>query len=395
MKKLIIAVSLLTIAFTANAQWTLVYSGSDQARDIKFSTPADGYAVGGNGSLYKTNDSGNSWHWYNTGFATTNTLLSISFPSQMVGYIAGYNTGLVKTTNGGVIWDTVGASSLGVALGVFFTSVDTGYVCGGSGQILKTTNGGTSWSLLTTDCTFNLWKIIFTSSNTGYSVGEGGSILKTIDAGNTWTTLTSGVTYRLQSVFFYNDTLGFVVGDMGTILKTTNAGITWTPQTYGSNDWLFDVNFVTPLKGYIVGNADLYTNDGGTTWNSIGSPIIGSYTAITHVNSDIFVAGNYIYKTSSSLGTSTLNSSAKFDISEAIPNPSSEQAKLTFTLPAGANQGEISIYNATGLIVKTYKVDNTFGNLTIDNSTLPAGLYYYNLIAAGNTTVMKKMLVIR
>ncbi len=90
-----------------------------------------------------------------------------------------------------------------------------------------------------------------------------------------------------------------------------------------------------------------------------------------------------------------LHSDDNGDLSDPAPNPSSSQTKLTYTLPEGSSKGEISIYSANGELVKTYKVDKTFSYITIDNSILPAGIYYYNLIADGNVTMTKKMLVIK
>jgi len=83
------------------------------------------------------------------------------------------------------------------------------------------------------------------------------------------------------------------------------------------------------------------------------------------------------------------------NLSDPAPNPSSNQTKLTYALPEGSSKGEISIYNGNGELIKTYPVDNTFSYITLDNSMLPAGIYYYNLVADGNITMTKKMLVIK
>jgi hypothetical protein len=83
------------------------------------------------------------------------------------------------------------------------------------------------------------------------------------------------------------------------------------------------------------------------------------------------------------------------DVSDPIPNPSKDQVKITFTLPEGTRQGEIDLYNISGKLLKTYTVDNTFGFIYLNNSELPAGMYYYNLIADGNVTTTKKMIVLK
>ena len=82
-------------------------------------------------------------------------------------------------------------------------------------------------------------------------------------------------------------------------------------------------------------------------------------------------------------------------VSEPIPNPSKDQVKITFTLPEGTKQGVIDLYSIDGKLLKSYTVDNTFGFITIDNSNLPSGMYYYNLITDGNITTTKKMIVLK
>ena len=82
-------------------------------------------------------------------------------------------------------------------------------------------------------------------------------------------------------------------------------------------------------------------------------------------------------------------------VSEPIPNPSSGQVKITFTLPDNVKQGQIDIYNMNGQKLKSFKVDKTFGYITVDDSEFPAGMYYYNLIADGEVSTTRKMLVIK
>jgi hypothetical protein len=78
-----------------------------------------------------------------------------------------------------------------------------------------------------------------------------------------------------------------------------------------------------------------------------------------------------------------------------MPNPSGEQAKVFYTLPPGVAQGTISLYNTNGQMVKTYTVGRDFEYITLDNSNLPSGVYYYNLSGTGIVPVGNKMVVIR
>ena len=78
-----------------------------------------------------------------------------------------------------------------------------------------------------------------------------------------------------------------------------------------------------------------------------------------------------------------------------IPNPSSNQVKITFTLPEGTSQAELELYNNAGQKISTYKVDNRFGFIMLDNAALPAGLYYYNISANGIISSTQKMVLVK
>ena len=82
-------------------------------------------------------------------------------------------------------------------------------------------------------------------------------------------------------------------------------------------------------------------------------------------------------------------------LSAPIPNPSINQVKIAFTLPDGANMGELTIYNTDGQKVKSYTVDNRFGFIMLDDSQFAPGVYYYNLVVNGLVSSTQKMLVIK
>jgi len=82
-------------------------------------------------------------------------------------------------------------------------------------------------------------------------------------------------------------------------------------------------------------------------------------------------------------------------ITQPQPNPSSNEVKITFTLPEGANRGELILYNSEGQKIKKYQVDNRFGFIMLDNSQLPSGMYYYNIVANGIISSTQKMVLVK
>lgn len=82
-------------------------------------------------------------------------------------------------------------------------------------------------------------------------------------------------------------------------------------------------------------------------------------------------------------------------ISNLYPNPSNGKVILQYELPKGEKEGEIILYNTQGAEIKRYKVDDTFNDLFLDNTQLPAGTYFYQLQISKRSIGVKKMIVIK
>lgn len=95
------------------------------------------------------------------------------------------------------------------------------------------------------------------------------------------------------------------------------------------------------------------------------------------------------------LGFKVPNGNTTGDLAAPIPNPSTNQVKISYSLPLGVKKGTITIYNSNGQLVKTLTVDNTFQYITLDNSELQSGNYFYNLSANGMQTTAKEMIIIK
>ncbi len=96
-----------------------------------------------------------------------------------------------------------------------------------------------------------------------------------------------------------------------------------------------------------------------------------------------------------SLGTAMTKDQPNNIITQPIPNPSKDEVKITFTLPEGSSRGELQLFSNTGVRIKTCQVDNRFGFIMLDNSLLPPGLYYYNIVVNGVVSSSQKLLVVK
>ncbi|MCK9613874.1 MAG: T9SS type A sorting domain-containing protein [Bacteroidales bacterium] len=82
-------------------------------------------------------------------------------------------------------------------------------------------------------------------------------------------------------------------------------------------------------------------------------------------------------------------------LSNLYPNPSNGAITLQYELPNGETEGELILYNMQGMEMKRYKIDNTFNDILLDNTQLPAGTYFYQLQTSKGAVGTKKMVIIK
>ena len=261
--------------------------------DVYFVDPLTGWAVNGDGKIFKTSDGGNSWVLQ---FSTNDYFRSVEFLNADTGFAGTLGHNFFKTTDGGLTWIDIdslfpvavygvcGMSHIGntiYATGVWFqpaqllkstdagntwtilnmnpyaralvdawfVNSDTGFVSGqdalnGHGAIFKTTDGGTSWTNVYTTAYYNdyCWKLFFTPNGIGYASIESTSsgisqILKSIDGGNTWNLkmVTPLQNIDMEGIGFINDSLGWCGGWSNGIWETADGGNNWTFLNFGNN----------------------------------------------------------------------------------------------------------------------------------------------------------------
>jgi len=121
---------------------------------------------------------------------------------------------------------------------------------GTNGTILKTTDGGIIWNSLSSGISSTLWGIDFINKYIAVAVGDYGTILKTTDSGIKWFQQLSETNSDLRDVNFINTNIGLAVGD-GIILKTTNGGFTFIGEddnSFNPNDFSLDQNYPNPFN---------------------------------------------------------------------------------------------------------------------------------------------------
>ncbi|MBQ8361272.1 MAG: tail fiber domain-containing protein [Bacteroidaceae bacterium] len=92
--------------------------------------------------------------------------------------------------------------------------------------------------------------------------------------------------------------------------------------------------------------------------------------------------------------------SANADLCQAIlyqntPNPFKQETSIAYRLPSGIQNASICIYNLNGQQLKKYNLDASVisNSVTIEASTLTAGMYIYALIIDGQMVTSKRMVL--
>lgn len=161
---------------------------------------------------------------------------------------------------------------------LFFTDTLNGYLSVDDTtqhtSILKTTDGGSVWQSVFNDSSSSFNSLFFTSTQTGYAVGDSGRAIKTTNGGQSWQYLNTGINDKLGGLCFANDLSGYVAADSGIILHTTDGGLNWVPEYIGAKERVREIYFVNDTFAF------------ANTFNGVYSNYIKSTTAIEQVVSN-------------------------------------------------------------------------------------------------------------
>jgi hypothetical protein len=130
-----------------------------------------------------------------------------------------------------------------------------------SGAIYRSTNGGMDWEQVYASTVTGFSDVDFLSADIGVATRSDGVILRTTDGGDTWTeaTVVLAGSFVLTSVVFRNDGLSFASayradGTEGIILSSSDQGASWgfNYSTAGMNGArrIYDLYFFNDAHGY-------------------------------------------------------------------------------------------------------------------------------------------------
>ncbi len=310
------------------AQSSLSYFDDASIRAIQFVDSKEGWAVGDEGVIWHTINSGKDWERQSTG--TRASLKSLHFLSPYFGWAVGTefhptldSVGVILfTKDGGIKWTKVLHNSLPGLNFVKFSDTQHGILAGASTDaypagFFYTIDGGKSWkkgegpkngtwytasltgngagflagnhnSLATlanfkslinenSEISNRSFKSSHNNLKTIFLVGQGSQILANDTlTGNSWTSLNMGLSTELTSCIDFNSVHGtgedlWVAGKPGSILfHSTDSGKKWDIVKTNNNATLNTIFFIDKQSGWTAGEFGtiLATKDGGKTWTT-------------------------------------------------------------------------------------------------------------------------------
>ena len=385
------------------------HSSAYTLNDIVFPENNNGYAIGGdpfNDKPYMLRYSDStSWQVHNID-TITHYLTEIFFLNSDVGYVAGREGSIYKTSNKGISWSPLESGVNEILYSIFFLNDLLGFAAGSNGTIIKTTSGDTTWSVLNTGTTNNLYSLYLTSSdNGGFAVGESGTILKINSGGNEIYPVPSNTTEHLYDVFIKSDTVSFAVGFSGTILKirTVFGSEEVLSIPSGVTTPLNDIYFTNNTTGYIAGENGvmLKTTDGGFNWYPQYTGTSNNLRGLTftdQVTGYTAGSGATILKTTNGGGGVTTPSVGEINSidykMQIFPNPTSKFTWIGYELP-DKSVVQISLFDLSGREIKQIIINKQLQGkqkVKMDAASIQPGIYLV-VLKVNDQMITEKLII--
>ncbi|MBI3520254.1 MAG: T9SS type A sorting domain-containing protein [Bacteroidetes bacterium] len=214
--------------------------------------------------------------------------------------------------------------------------------------------------------------------------------------------LISGKSYYTSFYISKADRSKYAIKNIGLYLSVAqptavaNAYVSAIPQVESQSGYLTDTVGWTKIEGYFTAqggeeyitignfnsNADTDTLNSGTT-NPIPFDSGMSYYYIDSVS--LYDSLDYV--------TNIKSHENKLKCS-LYPNPNKGVMTLEYDL-GNTNEATMNLYDVTGKLMSTYKLQSNKGMLQMNEQTLENGIYFYHILVEGKSIKTDKIVIIK
>ena len=410
---------------------------------------SSGWIGGDSGTVYFTSNLGSNWNYRpctQAGIYRINTIEAIGPQTAICSYSTPFTTYIYRTINGGLNWQQVyqqdggNISSIQMIQNNGFQEATTGYAIGrpvgGRWTILKTTNGGVSFDSAGMYLSQNGFEVpvfnnsfcLYNNSNTYLMFGTNtGRVYRSSNGGANWNFSNLPVILSVYCLTYFisgSQNLGGLAADLWLSAKSTDQGATWQSDTLPGPGGIHVFNHDVTSSPRYGKDFEIFvsTNSGQSFVMEYSAPDFGYYIDMS-VRTSVFEGGmtlGWAIKNTGAVsryynifsGVKNINSEIpeKFSLFQNFPNPFNPATNIKFSVPQKAFV-TITIYNVLGEEI-TKLVSEEFSPGTYetnwDAANYPSGVYYYQLTVntphpdksghpsqEGNYVETKKMVLIK
>ena len=251
--------------------WTDVASPASGLNGATFVTPNDGFAVGAGKTMLSSVDGGVTWNPQTLTGAPFQDLSSIDCTSATTCLITEGNGHVIRTSDGGVTGADIAPSTGGINAAAFSSATRVVGV-GDRGATVVSDDGGVTYAPVGGSIAANDLRLLrATSADVANVGGANGTLVRTIDGGQNWSTVGVPTTATVVDASFPSVPVGYAIDTLGGAFKTINGGGSWQILNTGSSQAPFAVLATGPSDVLLAGPIGIRrSTDGGASFAAVG-----------------------------------------------------------------------------------------------------------------------------
>ncbi len=324
-------------SLTVDPSGNVIALGNTENRDMPVTANALQSTKAG-ASFYRSTNSGTAWTGLDSISNNSSNLyymaLSPTSPNTMLGIS---NSGLYRTTDGGVNWNFTGIYPWMNGVNFDPTNTNRAYISIYNG-IYKTTNAGVNWVRKGISGVNNpICPVVSPVNPNIVFLGCTNTLYRSTDYGENWTALSTNLPKDNNNnsqinwlTFNSTGTTLYAATQYG--MYSSSDGITWTPRNSGLPLYdngtpraIFQVVISPVNNNYLYcivdNNRQVYRSiNGGNSWTATNATGVNWVTPTNNLNTFHIATGNGIWRTTNAGGSFT-RTQERFDAQVVLANP--------------------------------------------------------------------------